>query len=118
MMINKGTDAWASDPGAFALRVELSSEHSLLLPFDQFVYAEIRQAETEQRLQMVFATHEVVVQGHSLRRVVAALQRRELAVIALLSDPQRAGILDGQPLIRRIVVTETKTTPPTESQTP
>ena len=55
-MKTKTPECWTSDPQARGLRIELSAGHSLLLPFDQFVFAELttegneenkRQAENE-----------------------------------------------------------------------
>ena len=105
MLLNKGTESWASDPNVHGLRVELSTEHTFLLPYDQFVFAEIEQVDGQQLLRMVFATHEVTVHGHSLRRLVTGLQRRDLAAISLFSDPRRIAAPDGQPVIRGIDVT-------------
>ncbi len=105
-MSAKGPECWASDPNARALRVELSAGHSFLLPFDQFVFAELREEDGEQCLRAVFGTHEVLVYGQALRRIVTALQRLELGLITPLPDSALPAIPDGQPVIRDIVVTE------------
>ena len=72
----KSPECWASDPNARAVKVELSAEHSLLLPFDQFAFAELKSDGKEQRLRLVFATHEVTLSGHSLRRIETTIPRR------------------------------------------
>jgi len=60
----------------------------------------------EQELRLVFAMHEVLVCGHSLRRIEMAMQRSELSLLTVLSGKQRALIPDGQPLILTIIVTK------------
>jgi len=91
------------------LRIEISAEHSLLLPHDQFAFAELESKGKEQHLRLVFATHEISIRGHSLRRIETAMQRMELSSIPALSGNQRSLIPDGQPAILEIVVTEAPT---------
>ena len=57
-------------------------------------------------LRMVFAMHEVLVRGYSLRRIETAMQRMELSLLTKLTGSQRSLIADGQPVISEIVVTE------------
>jgi hypothetical protein len=105
-MNTKTPECWASDPNARAVRIELSAERSLLLPFDQFAFAELKTEGKQQHLRLVFATHEVSVRGHSLRRVETAMQRKELSFLAALTSSQRSLVADGQPLIAEITATE------------
>jgi hypothetical protein len=56
-MSTKTPECWASDPNARAVKIELSAEQSLLLPFDQFAFAELKSEGKEQRLRLIFATH-------------------------------------------------------------
>jgi hypothetical protein len=105
-MNTKTPECWASDPQARGLRIEISAEQSLILPFDQFAFAEVTSERKEQQLRLVFATHEVVVRGHSLRRIETAMQRLELSFLAVLSANQRSLIPDGQPMVLEITVTE------------
>ena len=107
-MSTKLPECWASDPKARGLRIEVSPERSLLLPFDQFAFAELTSDGKRQELQLVFATHEVSVRGHCLRRIETAMQRLELSFLAALSGNQRSLIPDGQPAIAEIVVTDMK----------
>jgi hypothetical protein len=102
----RSPECWASDPNARAVKIEVSAEQSLLLPFDQFAFAELKSEDKEQRLRLVFATHEVTLRGHSLRRIETAMQRMELDSWAALSSNQRPLIPDGQPVVTEIVVTE------------
>ena len=82
----------------------------MLLPHDEFAFAELKSAGGEQKLRMVFAMHEVLVRGHSLRRIETAMQRSELSLLTTLSGKQLSLIPDGQPVVLEIVVTEIKDT--------
>jgi len=81
----------------------------MLLPHDQFAFAELKSDGKEQQLRLVFATHEVLVRGHSLRRIETAIQRLELSFLTALPHKQRLLIPDGQPVVLQIVVSEAKT---------
>jgi hypothetical protein len=63
-MSTKTPECWASDPQTKGLRIEVSPGRSLLLPHDQFIFAELTSGGDEQHLKLVFATHEVSVHGH------------------------------------------------------
>jgi hypothetical protein len=102
----KSPECWAIDPQARGLRVEISPEHELLLPFDQFAFAELTADGKEQRLQIHFATHQVLIHGQQLRRIENAMQRMELGFIAKISTNYQPVVPQGQPLILKIVVTE------------
>src|SRR2546422_9825101 len=105
-MNTKTPECWASDPNARAVKVEVSPEQSLLLPFDQFAFAELKAEGKQQHLRLVFATHEVSVRGNSLRRVETAMQRKELSFVAALPRNHRSLVPEGQPAILEIVLTE------------
>lgn len=107
-MSTKSPECWASDPQARGLRIEISAEHSLLLPFDQFVFAELTTDGEGQCLRLMFATHEVIAHGQSLRRLETAMQRLELSFLASLPAGHRSLVADGQPVVREIAVTEMK----------
>ena len=76
------------------------------MPFDQFAFAELKSEGKEQRLRLVFATHEVALRGHSLRRIETTMQRMELSFVMALPGNQRAIVPDGQPTVLEIVITE------------
>ena len=116
MNTTKPPECWASDANARALRVETAPGRALLLPFDQFVFAECHTEEKEQRLRLVFATHEVVVRDHSLRRIETAMQRMELSHLACLPGNYRSLLADGQPFIREITIQEVKETPSAQKE--
>ena len=80
----------------------------MLLPHDEFAFAELKGEGKEQELRLIFAMHEVLVRGHSLRRIETAMQRSELSLLTTLSGKQRSLIPDGQPVVLKIVVTEIK----------
>jgi hypothetical protein len=105
-MNTKAPECWESDLSAKLLRIEVSPEKSLLLKYDQLIHAEFDIAEKEQRLRLFFATHEVVVRGHALRRIETALQRLELSYLAAIPASYRATVAEGQPVVREIVVIE------------
>ena len=63
-------------------------------------------AIVESNTGLVFATHEVSLRGHSLRRVETAMQRMELAFLTALPEKQRPLIADGQPVIFEIIAKE------------
>jgi hypothetical protein len=107
-MNTKTPECWSSDPNAHGVRIELSSEGSLLLPFDQFAFAELKSEGKKQHLRLVFATHEVSIRGNSLRRIESTMQRMELSFLAALPSSQRSLVPDGQPVIHEIAVTEVK----------
>ena len=107
-MSTKTPECWASDPNAEALRIEVSPERSLLLPHDQFMFAELTSGGDEQNLRLVFAAHEVSIRGHHLRRIETVMQRMELSLLAKIPISQRNLITEGQPVILEIVVTEAK----------
>ena len=102
----KAPECWASDASAKLLRIEVISEKSLLLKYDQLIHAEFDNTEKEQRLRLVFATHEVLIRGHALRRIETALQRLELSYIAAMPAKLIPSVIEGQPVIREIRVSE------------
>jgi hypothetical protein len=116
-MSTKTPECWASDPNARAVKVELSAEQSLLLPFDQFAFSELKSEGKEQQLRLVFATHEVALRGHSLRRIETAMQRMELSLVTALPAKQRSLIPDGQPVVAELTVTAMKEEPEAASLT-
>jgi hypothetical protein len=79
-----------------------------LLPFDQFAFSELKSEGKEQHLRLVFATHEISIHGHALRRIENAMQRMELSFLGTLSSNQRSLIPDGQPVIVGIAVLAVK----------
>jgi len=109
-MSTKSPECWANEPQARGVRVEISADHSMLLPHDEFVFAELKREGKDQTLRLIFVTHEVLVNGQALRRIETAMQRMELSLLTKLPSSQRSLIADGQPIIVEIVVTEMKST--------
>jgi hypothetical protein len=107
-MSTKLTECWSSDSQADGLRIELSSEHCLLLPFNQFLLAELKIENKEHHLRLVFVMHEVLISGKNLKRLQIAMQKKELAFIAKVSTNYQLSPADGTPLIQNIIVTEVK----------
>ena len=88
----------------------MSSELTLLLPFDHFLFSELHQFEGGQRLRALFVSHEVTLTGTGLRRIEVALQRAQLSYIACVPTRFHPVVADEQPVIRQIVVAEAKDT--------
>lgn len=105
-MSTKPPECYTTDSQAHCLRVEISPSRSLLLPLDQFAFAELASEDKEQKLRMVFATHEILISGHALRKLESAMQRMELASIMPVPVKHQPLIAENQPRIREIVVTE------------
>lgn len=114
-MSAKSPECYTAEAQADCLRVEISPNRSLLLPFDQFVFSELTVDDKQQTLRLVFATHEVLISGHALRRIEATMQRMELALVMKLPDKYHSLASEGQPMIRDIVVTEIR---PDDAQPP
>ena len=107
-MSTRTPECWVNDPNAEALRIKVSPERSLLLPHDQFMFAELTDDGDDQNLKLVFAAHEVLIRGHHLRRIETGMQRMDLAQVTVLPGYQRSLIPDGQPVILEITVKEAK----------
>jgi hypothetical protein len=107
-MNTKTPECYTTDSQARCLRVEMTATRLLVLPLDQFVFAELDGDGKEQKLRLVFATHEVLISGYALRRIETAICRLELSGIMELPEKYHPLISEGQPKIRDIVVTENK----------
>ncbi|MGH7989510.1 MAG: hypothetical protein ACREDS_04850, partial [Limisphaerales bacterium] len=107
-MNTKTPECYTTDTQARCLRVELAATRLLVLPLDQFVFAELTSEDKEQKLRLVFATHEILISGHVLRRIETAICRLELSGLMKLPEKYHALVSENQPRIREIVVTENK----------
>ena len=107
-MNTKTPECYTTDTQARCLRVEMTATRLLVLPLDQFVFAELDSDGKEQKLRLVFATHEILVSGHVLRRIETAICRLELSGLMKLPEKYHSLIAENQPRIREIVVTENK----------
>ena len=105
-MSTKPPECWAIDPQASGLRVAVSPTKTLLLPFNQFLFAELTAEDKEQRLELNFATHQVLIHGQNLRRIEIAMQRMELSLITKVSTNYQPVVNSGQPLVLKIGLTE------------
>ena len=76
------------------------------MPHDEFAFSELKRDGKEQTLRLVFAMHEVLIRGHSLRRIETAMQRMELSLLNTLPANQRSLVVDGQPVVLEIKVKE------------
>ena len=107
-MNTKTPDCYTTDSQARCLRVEMTATRLLVLPLDQFVFAELDSDGKEQKLRLVFATHEILISGYVLRRIETAICRLELSGLTKLPEKYHALIAENQPKIREIIVTENK----------
>ena len=89
-MDTKSPECFGTDPRARGLRVELSAQHSIVLPYEHFVWSELRADREQDTLRMVFVTHEIVVEGTMLRRIESVVQSRDLAWLAARPDRYRS----------------------------
>jgi hypothetical protein len=107
-MNTKTPECYTTDTQARCLRVETTPTRFLVLPLDQFVFAELTSEDKEQTLRLVFATHEILISGHVLQRIETAIHRLELSGIMKMLEKYHALIGEGQPKIREITVHESK----------
>ena len=107
-MNTKPPECYTTDSQARCLRVEVSATRLLVLPLDQFVFAELVSEDKEQKLRLVFATHEILISGHVLQRIETAIHRLELSGLMKLPEKYHTLVAENQPRIRDILVTESK----------
>jgi hypothetical protein len=107
-MSTRKPECWVNDPNAAALRIEVSPGRSLLLPHDQFMFAELTGDGGDQNLKLVFAAHEVLIRGRHLHRIEAGMQRMDLSQVTKLPSYQRSLITEGQSVVLEITVKEAK----------
>lgn len=105
-MSTKLPECYTTDPQARCLRVEISPGRALLLPLDQFAFAEFTNDDKEQLLHLSFASHEVTVRGHALRRIETALHKLELSFLMALPAKYHSLVPEGQPKINEILITK------------
>ena len=79
----------------------------MLLPHDQFMFAELTGDGDNQNLKLVFAAHEVLIRGCNLQRIETGMQRMNLALVRRLPAHQRSLIEEGQTVVLEITVRET-----------
>ena len=115
-MNTKQPECWSSDSQSQGLRIELTLEHLLVLPYDQFLLAEFKTQGGDHHLRLVFSMHEIIITGRNLKRVLLATQKKELAFIAKVPDGSQSFTADGGPVINGIVVKE-KAPPESQTQT-
>ena len=107
-MNTKPPECYTTDSQARCLRVETAATQLLVLPLDQFVFAELTSEDNEQKLRLVFATHEILISGHVLQRIGTAIHRLELSGIMELPEKYDSLIAENQPRIREVLVKENK----------
>ena len=114
-MSDRIPESWGCDSQVHSLRIELSPDKSISLPYDQLVFWELERDDAGQCLRLVFVTHEVLLRGNYLKRVDMAVQKRDLSFVAKAPEYYQSQLVENQPMIREIVVTELKPKPPPQS---
>jgi hypothetical protein len=109
-MNTKVPECYTTDTQARCLRIEMAAGRLLVLPLDQFVFAELTGDDKDQKIRLIFATHEILVSGHVLQRIATAIHRLELSGIMKLPKKYDSLFSEDQVRIREIVVTESKPT--------
>jgi hypothetical protein len=107
-MNTKTPECYTTDSQARCLRIETAATRLLVLPLDQFVFAELTIEDKEQKLRLVFATHEILIFGHVLQRIETAIHRLELSSIMKLPQKYHSLVAENQPRIREVYVEENK----------
>jgi len=102
-MDNKSLECFACDARARGVRVEISPQHSVVLPHEHFVFAEFRASDSSDLLKLVFATHEVTLGGCLLRRIENAMVIRELSWLCARPEKFRPQNLE-RPYIHKLTV--------------
>lgn len=102
-MDNKSLECFACDARARGVRVEISPQHSVVLPHEQFVFAEFRASDSSDLLKLVFATHKVTLVGCLLRRIENAMVIRELSWLCARPEKFRPQNLE-RPYIHKLAV--------------
>jgi hypothetical protein len=69
----KSSECCTTDPNAECLRIEVSPGHSLLLPYDEFAYAELRAMKSNKALGWSLQWDKLSTQGVSRRRFLPAI---------------------------------------------
>lgn len=85
----KPVEYFGTDPKTKGVRVSVSPQVSFALPHEHFMYAEFSAGPEEDTVKLYFMSHEVVVKGHSLRRLESAILDRDLAWITAQTDRHR-----------------------------
>jgi hypothetical protein len=107
-MNTKTPECYTTDSQARCLRVQMTVTRWLVLPLDQFVFSELDSEGREQKLRLVFGTHEISISGHVLQRIEVAIHRLELSSLMKLPEKYHALIAENQPRILQIKVIEIK----------
>jgi hypothetical protein len=107
-MSERMPESWGCDSQVHSLRIELSSAKSISLPYEQLVFWELDRDGDDHCLRLIFVTHEIVLRGYYLKRVDMALQKRDLSFVAKVSEHYQSQLIENQPTIREIIVTEMK----------
>ena len=85
----RSPECFASDVRARGVRIDLSPQKSIVLPHEQFMGSEFSAEKSVELLKLKFASHEVILAGHQLRRIENAILNRDLSWLCALPENQR-----------------------------
>lgn len=78
---------WQREAPSACLRIETSGEEMHVFPYPHLVTISLRRTAEEEKLRLLFSSHDVEIVGHNLRALVLALQ--DFAVKWIRPIPQR-----------------------------
>ena len=81
------SNCWHRERERTCLRVEMRAEEVFIFPYQQFLGAHHTRTAAGQKLKMTLSTHEAILTGHRLEKLLAALQ--EFAVDWIRPLPAR-----------------------------
>lgn len=90
-MDTKSIECFGIDPRSRGLRVQLSSQESLVFAHEHFMHSEWKAGAEHDTLKIFFINHEITLTGYGLRRVETAVHTREIAWVMAAPGRYRAG---------------------------
>ena len=102
-MDHKPPECFACDARARGVRIDLSPQKSLVLPHEHFMEAEFSAEQPVELLKLKFASHEIILAGHQLRRIENAILNRDLAWLCALPENLRQADSD-RPFVTTLTV--------------
>jgi hypothetical protein len=97
-------DCWHRERDRTCLRVDMRADEVFVFPYQQFLGAHHARTSAGETLKITLSTHEIILTGHRLEKLVAALQ--EFAVDWIRPFPTRCRDLgeSSEPMITSIDV--------------
>ncbi|TLD71350.1 hypothetical protein FEM03_07410 [Phragmitibacter flavus] len=80
---------WQREPNSPTLRVELEDGSMFVFPYIHLAYAVLKSKTEPHEMTVVFATHEVRMEGQQLQKLLLALQKNALESVRFLPSRQQ-----------------------------